>query len=154
MQGQLLGPGSWANCRDLFDDGNSRWRLGRRCRHLHDLLRLLGPVFPESLGRGIRPDRLRRRSVFRHSPILFRLLFRLKLFHRKNRFLFDTKFSSSTPFFVWKAIFGEKGKERLSTAELVSYWHRNLEPVLKNAWPTPRVKILQIIAGTFVPNSF
>ena len=86
MQGQLLGPGSWANCRDLFDDGNSRWFLGRRCRHLHDLLRLLGPVFPESLGRRVRPDRFRHRSALRHRPILFRQLFRLKPLHRKNRF--------------------------------------------------------------------
>ena len=116
MQGQLLGPGSWANCRDLFDDGNSRWLLGRRCRHLrhlNDLLRLLGPVFPESLGRRVRPDRFRRRSAFRHRPILFRQLFRLKPLHRKNRFLFDTEFFSSTPFlsFSFENLFLER-KER------------------------------------------
>ena len=116
MQGQLLGPGSWANCRDLFDDGNSRWLLGRRCRHLrhlHDLLRLLGPVFPESLGRRVRPDRFRRRSAFRHRPILFRQLFRLKPLHRKKSVFIRYRIFSSTPFlsFSFENLFLER-KER------------------------------------------
>ena len=118
MQGQLLGPGSWANCRDLFDDGNSRWLLGRRCchlRHLHDLLRLLGPVFPESLGRRVRPDRFRRRSALRHRPILFRQLFRLKPLHRKKSAFFDTEFFRPRLFCLFrsKSYFWKERKEKI-----------------------------------------